>query len=347
MTAALFALPQGGTTDVVEGEDGIFRIGRVTEIRTEVVDEQLTQELQSAGVELAAYRAAIRAGLLRQAMEEKLIAQLTAGPVEQVHPYRILLRADPSDPSANDAEVRAAHILYAPKDDTSGTDAVPSDDPAWDAAEQEARKAVDRLPEVAARNKLFAEIAAAESDAEGSKTDGGELGWFSRATMVRPFADAVFEGEHTDGEVIGPVLTQYGWHVILFEGRRQGARDRIEAIKAEAEKPGADFVAIAKRESEGADAGSGGDMGWLVRYQTEQLVELVLFSLQAGQLSAIQLESDGYVLYYVGERQTREVDDDQLTTLRQSAFQNWYTPRKQAVAVWRDPVFAAPADQGF
>jgi len=45
-----------------------------------------------------------------------------------------------------------------------------------------------------------------------SKKRGGDLGFFGRGQMVKEFETAAFEGEA--GTVVGPVKTQFGWHVI-------------------------------------------------------------------------------------------------------------------------------------
>jgi peptidyl-prolyl cis-trans isomerase C len=64
----------------------------------------------------------------------------------------------------------------------------------------------------------FAKLATADSIDPGAK-NGGELGWFSQNEMVPAFANAAFAlqpGQYTKT----PVQTQFGWHVILCEGKR-------------------------------------------------------------------------------------------------------------------------------
>lgn len=51
-----------------------------------------------------------------------------------------------------------------------------------------------------------------------SGRDGGKLGWFGKGQMVAPFEKAAFAGKV--GEVVGPVQTQFGWHVIRINGRK-------------------------------------------------------------------------------------------------------------------------------
>lgn len=77
----------------------------------------------------------------------------------------------------------------------------------------------------------FAELAR-ERSIGPSKASGGDLGWFSRDQMVKPFADAAFALEK--GAFTGkPVQTQFGWHVILQVDRRSKAPPPFEEKRAE------------------------------------------------------------------------------------------------------------------
>jgi peptidyl-prolyl cis-trans isomerase C len=72
----------------------------------------------------------------------------------------------------------------------------------------------------------FEDVAKAEST-DNSKAQGGDLGWFTTARMVKPFGDAVKtlkKGEMTPE----PVQTQYGWHIILLEDTRDAPFDQMK-----------------------------------------------------------------------------------------------------------------------
>ena len=91
-------------------------------------------------------------------------------------------------------EVRARHILVQTED--------------------EAKKVEARLK----GGEDFKKVAAEVSKDPGSKTEGGELGFFTKDRMVKAFADAAFAMK--PNEISAPVKSQFGWHVIQTEERR-------------------------------------------------------------------------------------------------------------------------------
>jgi len=61
-------------------------------------------------------------------------------------------------------------------------------------------------------NEITFEEAAAKFSKCPSGAQGGDLGYFGRGMMVRPFEEAAFNG--TVGNVSDPIQTQFGWHLI-------------------------------------------------------------------------------------------------------------------------------------
>ncbi|HSJ49142.1 MAG TPA: peptidylprolyl isomerase [Gammaproteobacteria bacterium] len=61
---------------------------------------------------------------------------------------------------------------------------------------------------------------AKERSTDPMGANGGDLGWFAPGQMVKPFAEAAAQLE-TGQYTKDPVQTQYGWHVILLEDRRE------------------------------------------------------------------------------------------------------------------------------
>lgn len=62
----------------------------------------------------------------------------------------------------------------------------------------------------------FAKVAR-EKSSDGSAQNGGDLGWFGKGRMVRPFEDAAFKAKV--GQIVGPVKSQFGYHIIKVTGR--------------------------------------------------------------------------------------------------------------------------------
>jgi parvulin-like peptidyl-prolyl isomerase len=99
-------------------------------------------------------------------------------------------------------EVKAAHILISTKNR--------SDEQALQLA-QEIEKNLTTAN--------FAEYAKRLSEDPGSGANGGELGWFGKGTMVSEFEAAAFGLKV--GEISSPVKSQFGYHIILLEDRRE------------------------------------------------------------------------------------------------------------------------------
>ena len=337
---ALFKLPANGTTDVVEGADGTFRIGRVTEIRPAREDAGYAGEVDRA-VGAAVYRKALEADVVREKLKGRVVKDATTGDVEQVRAYEIVVRAEQAaqEGAAATQEARASHILYSPKDDPQGAGQLRQNDPAWAVAKRQADSAARRLGAVTAvaeREKQFAALARTESDDKGSAPKGGDLGFFSRAVVAQEFGTAVFQGQHKRGDVIGPVKTQFGWHVILFREKGAEGTQRLAQILALVKKPGANFQQIARDRSEGDTAAQGGDLGWVARFQLEPEVENVLFALQPGKVSEPVARDDGNHIYTITDRRKRPLDEKQRQAIEANGFENWYQRQKASAKIHRD-----------
>jgi peptidyl-prolyl cis-trans isomerase C len=102
-------------------------------------------------------------------------------------------------------EVRARHILVE--------------------NEEDAKKAAARVK----GGEDFAKVANELSKDPGSKSDGGDLGFFTKDRMVEPFAEAAFKLE--PGQISDPVKSQFGWHVIKVEEKRAKPAPSFEEMK--------------------------------------------------------------------------------------------------------------------
>lgn len=87
--------------------------------------------------------------------------------------------------------------------------------------------------QVATAPQTFAEVARKTSEDPGSASQGGDLGFFARGAMIKAFDDAVFKMK--PGEIIGPVETEAGFHVIRLTSVRGGGGASFEQLRPKAE----------------------------------------------------------------------------------------------------------------
>ncbi len=147
-----------------------------------------------------------------------LSAKVTVDPAEVRKQY------DDNIKSYSKAEERgASHILVAVKPGASDADKAAAKD-----------KAERLAKEVRASPARFAELAKANSDDPGSAAQGGDLGTFARGSMVKAFEDAVFAAK--SGDIVGPVETEFGYHVIRVTGIEGGRTRSFDEVKAEIEQ---------------------------------------------------------------------------------------------------------------
>lgn len=88
---------------------------------------------------------------------------------------------------------------------------------------------VDGVLKIAQGGGDFGELAAKHSEDPGSKDNGGDLGWFGRGEMVKEFEDAVFNAK--PGEIIGPVESQFGIHIIKVEGFKPEQQQPFDEVE--------------------------------------------------------------------------------------------------------------------
>lgn len=106
-------------------------------------------------------------------------------------------------------EVNAAHILVCYLGASRCEDAKYTKDEAY-------KKAQEIFQKANASN--FAELAGEFSTDASNKNNGGDLGWFPKGAMVPAFDQAVFSAKK--GEIIGPVETEFGYHIIYKKDER-------------------------------------------------------------------------------------------------------------------------------
>ncbi|HXD41553.1 MAG TPA: SurA N-terminal domain-containing protein [Ramlibacter sp.] len=119
-------------------------------------------------------------------------------------------------------ERRASHILIAASKSA----------PAAEREKAQAR-AQELLAEVKKSPGSFAEIAKKNSQDPGSAVNGGDLDYFARGAMTKPFEDAAFSLKK--GEISGVVESEFGYHIIMVTDIKSPKQRSFEEMKPEIE----------------------------------------------------------------------------------------------------------------
>ncbi|KKQ28196.1 MAG: Protein translocase subunit SecD [Candidatus Magasanikbacteria bacterium GW2011_GWC2_37_14] len=128
-------------------------------------------------------------------------------PIESLVGYNVLKRGKEQN---GVTEVQASHILICYLGAKNCENPIYSKEEAF-------KKAQELYNQANAQN--FADLAKQNSSDPGSKVIGGDLGYFTKEVMVPAFGEAVFKAKV--GEIIGPVETEFGYHVIYKVNERQ------------------------------------------------------------------------------------------------------------------------------
>lgn len=196
--AAVASLSQGGRDVPAEAVREQLILTEV--LYQEALRRGVDDTPEGQGALALAERSALSVVLLDQVVEERV----TDAAIEKWYQEHATEMRRP--------EVKARHIL------------VPT--------EEEAKALLDR----ARAGEDFGTLAEENSVDKGSAVDGGSLGWFPHDRMVPEFADAAFAAEK--GQIVGPVRTAFGWHVIEVQDRRDSvpleeAREAIQGVLGE------------------------------------------------------------------------------------------------------------------
>jgi peptidyl-prolyl cis-trans isomerase C len=188
-------------------------------------DEEFKKMLASAGLTEAALRRDIMQDLKINALLDKQVPKKEKASNEEIKAF---YRDNPEDFKVPE-RVRASHILIKVNPGES--------------VEARAQK---RLKLVALRGRIqkgedFAKLAGENSECP-SKSQGGDLGYFDRGKMLKPFEDAAFKMKV--GQVSDVVETQFGYHLIKLTGHEEASVTPLEKVRDKL----ADFLDRRKRQ---------------------------------------------------------------------------------------------------
>lgn len=117
------------------------------------------------------------------------------------------------------AAVKARHILVRPETGAAGSEKARAD----------AKGKIEGLLGKVRSGVDFAALAKQNSEDPGSASQGGDLGWFQQGIMIKAFEDAAFALEK--GEVSGVVETEFGFHIIKVEDKKDPGHMPLKEVE--------------------------------------------------------------------------------------------------------------------
>lgn len=252
-------------------------------------------------------------------------------------------------------QVRARHILFRVNPD--------ADEEAENEVRERAEAALARL----AAGEDFAALVEELSDDEGSRETGGDMGFFPRGRMVKPFEDAAFA--LANGETSELVRSDFGFHIIRTEDHKEAFHRAFEEVR---EELAADLLrldearAVAYLEAEELSAvvAAGTDLekaandaelhlersgllkrrpdGFVPRLGAAQELMATAFGMEPGQSSAQIFEvGDKLALFQLLERVEPDADEieslaadereELLERKRNAQINSWIESRRRAL----------------
>jgi len=123
---------------------------------------------------------------------------------------------------AGQEQRRASHILITAAKDAPGAE-----------RDKARARAQELLAQLRKTPKAFADLARKNSQDPGSASKGGDLDFFARGAMVKPFEDAVFGMK--EGEISEVVESEFGFHIIQLTGIKSPKAPSFEAMRPQLE----------------------------------------------------------------------------------------------------------------
>ncbi len=203
--------PPANRKAIMSSPDAVQQLVSNLLVRRSLAEEAKRDDLAKDAL-VAAALAVASDRVLSDARLAKLDAQNTPSQAALDAYARNVYKADPAK-FEQPAQTRASHILLS----NNGSESL-----------QKANEILAKLRAGAS----FEEIAKADSTDTGSAARGGDLGFFSAGQMVRPFEDALNKLVKP-GDLSEPVETQFGYHIIRLDERREKGVKPYEAVSGQ------------------------------------------------------------------------------------------------------------------
>ena len=311
--------------------------------------EQFLLALQNEGLTLEELKEQYREEISKQIIKETILNQevfskISISEYEKRNFYQTHIDSLPPRPEV----VKIGQIVIKPEVSQKSLD--------------EALKKIKDIKSQLDMNGDFEELAKKYSECP-TADNGGDLGYFARGDMVKPFEDVAFS--LNVGEISEPVKTQFGYHLIRVDDKRDGevhahhiliraeatkqdtieAKQKINEIYKEL-KDGADFIKLAEQYSD--TTGVEKEFKIIQEYPVSQLEKIPYFgdmikALKENEYSeVVEIEGSYYIFKNFGYVEPRPYEYDEISQQienlaleqkRQNALEKWLQDLRKEIFV--------------
>nr|WP_241967752.1 peptidylprolyl isomerase SurA [Pseudidiomarina insulisalsae] len=293
----------------------------------------LRQEITSLGSSWPNYRESIR--------REMIIGELQRNAVRDrvyISPQEIQsLTEMMEEMSSEEVEYRLSHILIGLRDGSSGDEV------------QEARQRAEKILQSLRDGRDFAETAITSSSGQRA-LEGGDMGWMNINAMPTLFAEAV-RGKR-EGELIGPIKSGVGFHILKVADTRgmetvevqevkarhillrpsvilsdKRAQEQLREFRQQLQSGEAEFAELAREHSDDTGSASqGGDLGWS---ETEIFDPAFKEAVETAEIGVISEPFRSQFGWHIVEVLDRRVQDATERSKQNRAYQLLYRRKYQ------------------
>jgi peptidyl-prolyl cis-trans isomerase SurA len=323
---------QASDEDVAQGINNVSQQSGLDE-------DRLKSQIQRDGLSWEAFKTQIRNQITLQKLREREVTNRIRPTDNEIQAF---IREN--EKKGVQQNIRLAHILVVvPETANEGQ---------INTLKTKAENAIARVR----TGEEFAKVAQEVSEATDAR-QGGDLGLRPSDRYPEIFTNAVSQIKL--GEVVGPLRSGAGWHILKLIDRQSGndqdklttqtrarhillkiksntnantSRAQLSQIKQQIDRGAENFAEMAKKYSEDGSADKGGDLGWATPGMFVPEFEEVMNRLAPGQISEPLTSRFGVHLIQVMERRqvplfAREIQERARAALRESkletAFEDW------------------------
>ena len=305
--------------------------------------DEFESNVRATGLELDKYRAELKKELTIHSIQQQLALHDIVVPEHEVNAFL----NSPIGMDKSGTEYKVRNILLETSDEPDHVE--------LENLDKQAKDIVNKLK----KGANFGKIAASHSKA-GNALDGGNLGYRALSALPTSYSEHIVNME--PGEVVGPIRTSAGWHIIKLDDKRVGdkkvhtevkvrhiliktspsttSKDAMRILSKAKRDINANKITFAKfaeqKSEELRTATNGGDMGWVNQKNVLPEFFKVVKSLKKNQISEPFKTSQGWHIALVEDYRTSTSSDVAMKNHAYEILRN--KKAQQAVMDWTKKV---------